>query len=75
MIDLTKIPWPTLHAIRQNAGADSGEDTSRDSMLEREEPMDLLRRYSEWHLGDGGWGVQMVEAYRSIKAAARHEEE
>ena len=29
MIDLARVPWPILDAIRQNAGAENGEDTRR----------------------------------------------
>jgi hypothetical protein len=71
MIDLARVPWPILDAIRQNAGAENGEDTRHDAQLAKEPPRRLLMRYAEWHLGDGQWGNKIVDAYEALRKAAK----
>ena len=56
-INLNKIPEEVLGDIRQNARAKDENDTSHDAILAAESPRQLLKRYAEWHLGDGGWGI------------------
>lgn len=70
-INLNKIPEEVLGDIRQNAGAKDEDDTSHDAILAAESPRQLLKRYAEWHLGDGGWGTRMVDVHEALKRAER----
>ena len=68
-INLKKIPEDILADIRQNAGAKDEDDTSRDAYLSTQSPRQLLKRYAEWHLGDGKWGTRMVDVHEALKRA------
>jgi hypothetical protein len=68
MLDLTKIPWPAIHAVRQNMGLEP-TDTSSDSFIASLPPREFIGRYSAWHLGTPAWGHGFYDLAHSLDAA------
>ena len=69
------IPRNVLLAVRQNLGAEDENDTSYDNQIENMKPIDLVGKYSAWHLGDAGWGRDFVGIYIALNDALHVEGE
>jgi len=61
------IPLNILGAVRQNLGAENENDTSFDSQIENLELIEIIGKYSAWHLGDSGWGRDFIRIYEELK--------
>ncbi len=68
-MDVKNIPLNVLSAVRQNFGAKDENDASHDYQIEQLSIMELIERYSCWHLGSGGWGKEFVGIYKTLKDA------
>ena len=61
------IPLNILEAVRQNLGAEDENDTSCDKQIETMTPLQLMEKYSAWHLGDSGWARDFIGGYETLK--------
>jgi hypothetical protein len=64
---IKKIPENILDAVRQRLGADDENDTSRDQLIEKMTPKELMAKWSGWHLGYEDWGNEIINKYEHLK--------
>lgn len=48
--------------LRERLGV-GPDDSSVDAVIDEMTPMDVVREYAAWHLGDGGWAETFVSLY------------
>lgn len=68
MLDLAKIPWTVLEAVRQNRGVPA-EDSRADDEISNLSGRELLARYATWFLGDSAWGRNFYDLTHAVDNA------
>jgi hypothetical protein len=70
MIDTSKLSPAFLEDIISNMGWENGEDKAPYlARVAAMRPIDALRRFTAWHLGDGEWANLIVRVYEELQAA------
>lgn len=72
MIDLTQLDSETLKSIAYAHGVEMGENKDLDlpvdvaAKLEAMQPIELLRLYTQWHLGHQSWADEILSVWEQV---------
>jgi len=56
-----------LDDVRFRQGADSENDTTHDEQINAMTNTELVEQYCAWHLGDGGWWLNMKSLFDRLE--------
>lgn len=70
MLDTSKLSPSLIKSIAFNLGWDEGEDIEPYlEKIAKLTPEQALRRFAEWHLGDGGWADIFINGIDDLRKA------
>jgi len=66
-MDIDKIPFNVLTAVRQNMGGYGSSDTTFDEEIKTFPSKELIARWSEWEIGERYWGTKIIDYYEEME--------
>lgn len=73
-MEIEKISFEVLRSVRLQLGANDNFDTSMDEKIKKMTPMQIMKIWSKWHIGDETWAMQIISKYNTLINIVTEEE-
>lgn len=71
-LDLSKVRHSTIRDAAKNMGWEDDEPMNNFSVeLSNMEPLEVMRKWAEWNLGDRTWADEFITRYEELKESKK----